>query len=79
MRSWSTKTNNNRHLSEFTGRSGRRNLRDSLENIASAGDLFATPRQRTLARQALGVPGMSRAGFGELGEAELLEALAGAL
>ena len=56
---------------------GHRNLRDNLEIIASA--TSATPLQRTLARQALGTPGVSRSGFEELGETELLEAIAKAL
>lgn len=58
---------------------GHRNLRDSLQHIASAGDLFTTPRQRALARQALGVPEVSRSEPEDLGEMELLEALQSAL
>ncbi len=59
-----------------------RDLRDSLENIASAGDVFATLRQRALARQALGLTGTSeasRSGIDEADEVDLLEALADGL
>ncbi len=41
-------------------RPGHRNLQDSLKHILSASDLFATPRQRTLARQALRRESISR-------------------
>ena len=62
---------------------GHRDLRESLENIVSAGDSFTTPRQRSLARQALGQRGTSMVSRsdspGEIDEMELLEALAGAL
>ena len=63
-------------------RPGHRDLRDSLENIASAGDVFATPRQRALARKALGLTGtseVSRSGINEADEVDLLEALADGL
>ncbi len=60
-------------------RPGHRDLQDSLRHISSASDLFATPRQRALARQALGVPEVSRSEPEDLGEMDLLEALAGAL
>ena len=63
-------------------RPGHRDLRDSLENIATASDAFATPRQRALARQALGLTGTSVAshsGTDEADEVELLEGLADGL
>ena len=58
-------------------RPGHRDLRDSLEHIASASDLFATPRQRSLARQALGLgSGTSISAETNIGEGELFEAMA---
>jgi hypothetical protein len=64
-------------------RPGHRDLRESLEHIATAGDLFVTPHQRALARQALGLTGasvVSRAGSSnEIDELELIEALASVL
>ena len=60
-------------------RPGHRNLQETLEIIESASDTFTTPRQRTLARQALGIVGRSavaRSGLEDCGEVELLEAMA---